>query len=615
VKGFGMNSYKWRTVVGYWGLGAICFITGLIYALIPSNHLHLNEFYGIFWEKIGSDYNGLVFALSVSSSIGFFVIFFKIKDCISEIYSIFKEIEKGTDDEFYEGLRERCFKIGCTPKIGKYLMCEKTEKKIENGLKCSLNKKITLLRWLRLKRTVMIWTVLYSVICSLMLILVFMFSSGWRSALFYASYVIYFLVASWFYAILFCSLRIKSFTRLSFYVLYPTILTIAVNIYYGLASRSLLSFDISAIRTFILLLSFFVLTAIFELFSYSSKFFKKKKHSQTNGVEVENNKEKDRDFSTLSFLCISFSIFLMTVFFFWYFGSNSSQVDYFSPYASLLFGVAVALFLGIFEGWDSLSQMKIDHSGKTFVKHYRWWNFLQICYPLAFFFVASVVYSEIFSFGLVLLFALVSMSSLIIWKRGGQQKDYSVWGKDNKWRKYKFWMGLITVGVIIINRIVFTNVLQSTIWNNGPINIDSSHIGVEFLLVLFGVVSVISMLWEKGKDAQNKALMIAVPLWSSVRYNDFQDFNRKGYIYDFTIYIFLGYLLISHVLLFGSGLIPRASGIDSLKNQENSITIIILLTSVIYMFLSFISKARNNKLMEVSNQTQQIRIYKVKSNK
>lgn len=83
---------------------------------------------------------------------------------------------------------------------------------------------------------------------------------------------------------------------------------------------------------------------------------------------------------------------------------------------------------------------------------------------------------------------------------------------------------------------------------------------------------------------------MALPLKEVKKYEEFIEFCRNGYIYDFCVYVYLIYILIFHVLLFRTGFLP-----EGLTNSESAATILLILMIIIYMFLSFKAKFLNTK--------------------
>lgn len=343
-----------RTVGGYWGLGLICFMSGFIYSSIPNNDLSFQQFFIEVRNRIGINYNGIIFLLSIVSSFGFYIIFFEIKNKINKISHPFCEFDnieyklKDKEEIFYK-LREKFLIILSLRGQGSDEFL--TEEYIENQ---SLDpaSKASLKDWLKSRNHIGIIAVAFSAIS--MIVFAILLPYGRNSAIFFAFYIMPFLIGAWFYAILFWTLRIKSFIRLSYYVLYPTILTIAVNLYFGLAASGLLYSEASALKALLLLYAFLIVTAVIEVFSYERKV----KKDELQNPFVKPDKEK---VSTFGFVITSFLLLFIAVLLFATSDSNISQLSYIAPYSSLLFAVAIALFLGIFEGWDSLKNMCLNY--------------------------------------------------------------------------------------------------------------------------------------------------------------------------------------------------------------------------------------------------------------
>ncbi len=81
---------------------------------------------------------------------------------------------------------------------------------------------------------------------------------------------------------------IKSFIRLSYSVLYPTVLTIAVNIYFGLSVDNLCTeeFQISTYIPIIMFGLFFIISAGIEFLSYKKEDNKKNVNFSTYGFVI-----------------------------------------------------------------------------------------------------------------------------------------------------------------------------------------------------------------------------------------------------------------------------------------------------------------------------------------
>lgn len=555
--------YKKRTIIGYFFLGVAAFIVGIVYGLYEAVSLG-GSYYEIV-KKLFNNFQAIFFA--VGSSCVFYYIFFKIRRNIDDIAVEYdeqgKEVYRLCENELLD-LREKYMQIKkdkATDEPVKKQDILATENSDE--IKKAFDK------WIDYKDRISGVTVIYFVA----VVGIFIWALGisdmrLQFRRFYAPYVALFAVSTCFYSILFCTLRIKSFMRLSYSVLYPTILTIAVNIYFGLSIKKLCfdSFSKSTYMPIILFAAFLVITAIIELISY-----------------MFNNRDTRECVSTYGFVGTSILMFIIAVIVFALCTNFRKMSIYAKDFSNLLFAIAIALYLGIFEGWDSLRNMNIDEDSPLFAKHYRWWNFLQICYPLAFFFLVSLVQSEIFTFGLMLTFSIVSILSTIVWKRGGEKQSYS---KTN-WGIRKVLFGAITVILIFINRLfVMNEIIKLKV---PPTNLNTEKINVELIVVLLGALNWLFVFWGVRVDEQKKFVLMALPLKVVKEYKNFSDFCRYGFIYDFSNYIYLIYILVVHVLLFSTGLLPVNS-----SGNEGAATILIILMIITYMFFSFKTKVLIN---------------------
>jgi len=582
--------YKKHTIIGYYALGLISYLAGLVYSIFQNTPISLDQFINEFRRKITDGPTVALFIASVALSASFYHLYFKIKNSMKNMsreHETKKENEfiltSDGEDEFYKS-RVYYKRIRNSKDTDEKITDEDIKKHFKNEVKAkklpkpeeehkrlaSLKRsQASLIRWLELRQKICNWAIVYTLACAVVFFfLIQMFDL--TVALSYAFYIVAFLIASWFYVFQFWTMRIKSFIRLSYCVLYPTILTIAVNLYFGLSSDGFLSQNGDAIVALCFLYFFLIVAALFEMFSHTRDKEKFDDKPEKEG-QMRKSEEKLSKLSTRGFVSTSIAV-LITAISFFIAHSNTSIADDTNPYSNLLFAVALALFLGIFEGWGALRDMCLSFEGDTFRKHYRWWNFLQICYPLAFFFVASIVSSEILSVGIISSFALVSIISLMLWRDGGMQDNY--WRRN--WNKRKFWMGSLTILFVILNKSIDINFIIK--------DISTSNIDAEFILLLVGVISAIPLIWGKRDDY--KRFSVAIPLSSHTNYGSFSQFNKIGNIYDFTNYIYILYLVVAHLILFNTKIVPSEGA------KESFVTIILLLTIVFYMFLSFKAKSQ-----------------------
>lgn len=384
---------------------------------------------------------------------------------------------------------------------------------------------------------------------------------------FFISYTLMFLLSTSFYLLLFSKLYIKSFLRLSYSILYPTILSIAVNIYFGLSMNAfcVVILPLSNVMSIFIFILFFVITAIFEIKSY-----------KLDGKNANKCSTHGFVWTSISLLCLTIIGFLV---------STSKHVVGMTTdsFSNQLFAIALSLYLGIFEGWDALHHMCLEKRSEILANHYRWWNFLQACYPLAFFFLMSIVNSEIFTFGLMIAFTGVSVVSMIVWKRGGEKEDYEYNTEPVPWARLKCIFGVITMLFVFLNRILFMNNMFSL--KNPPANLNTESINLTLIVFFLGLISSIFILLGDDKNDQKKIVVMAFPFKNMNEYKDFSEFCSYGYIYDFSNYIYLFYILIVHVLLFSTKFIPARS-----NEFENASTILLIFMIIIYMALSFRAK-------------------------
>ena len=559
--------YKKRTWIGYFSLSAVAFFVGAIYGIYEDVSLKL--LLKSVWDIFENNLYAIVFA--EGSSIVFYFVFFKIRENIEEISR--ERNEKGIticthkEEELTE-LRNRYVNIKKSKR-------EKTDESVNKedilNSKEQDYVKSALQRWMDMSTDVKRIGAGYTI--GLIVISLFMWNSPnlrlqlWR---FFVPYATIFFISTLFYTILFEKLCIKSFIHLSYSVLYPTVLTIAVNIYFGLSVDNLCTeeFQISTYIPIIMFGLFFIISAGIEFLSYKK----------------EDNK-KNVNFSTYGFVIISILALIVSISIFFVSTTVLRDNSWENSFSNLLFSIALALYLGIYEGWDSLRNMNIDEKGELFVKHYRWWNFLQICYPLAFFFLTAIVRSEIFTFGIMLAFAVVSVISTIVWKHGGEKDEYS---KTN-WGLWKLIFGGLTVVLIFINRFCIMNGFFDLKFP--PARLNANEINIELIVVLLGALNgIFIFLGISKEEEQKKFVLMALPLKEVKKYEEFIEFCRNGYIYDFCVYVYLIYILIFHVLLFRTGFLP-----EGLTNSESAATILLILMIIIYMFLSFKTKFLNTK--------------------
>lgn len=561
--------YKKRTISGYFLLGVIAFGVGVVYGLYEDADL-----YSSLMDNFDFLFNNLrAILFAVASSIVFYWLFFFIKNKIEDIATEYdkegKKVYKLNEEELI-GLRDCYLKI---KKDKSQTTNEQIKEEDILAVKAFNDKedhiRKALVRWWKLRKIPQIVAWGYMLVIAIIFLIVVGDDGKGRPFLnFFVPYTLLFSIPAIYYAILFYTLRIKSFMRLSYSVLYPTILTIAVNIYFGLSINELCaeSFSCSTYCPIFIYASFFLFTAAFELLSYKKwKRFRQEKIS-TNG------------FVMVSILALAVSIFIFFM---------STRVwrkeEMADAFSNLLFAIALALYLGIFEGWDSLRNMNIDEGSLLFAKHYRWWNFLQICYPLVFFFLMDLVKSEIFTFGLMIAFTIVSIVSTVVWKQGGEKKAYS----ETKWGMRKVIFGLTTVVLVFANRLLVMN--ENIKLKTPPCGLNADAIDVELIVLLLGALNGMFVFWGVKGIEQRKFVLMALPLKEVKNYQDFIDFCRYGFIYDFCNYIYLIYILIVHVLLFSTGLLPKdQSGLEDVS------TILIILMVIVYMVFSFKAKFTNN---------------------
>ena len=418
----------------------------------------------------------------------------------------------------------------------------------------------------------------------------------------------------------FYSLQLDTLKRLSFCILYPSILTIGVNFYFGLSMDFVKgnAFQIENVPILILMLFFFlvvlceyfssyrkrviliialVITILFTIISVIILINKKGLSKRTILIFIfglfsmaflaciiylfVKKEKKTGEKSTVLFVGISLFALSVSGGIFYFSSKGNFALDFLQkPFANLLFSIAIALYLGIYEGWDALSKMNIEKTSSRFARHYRWWTFLQICYPLAFFFVITIVNSNIFTFGLIIAFTLISLCSAVVWNNGGARGGYNT-EKRYRWAWWKMIFGGVTMTVMYFNKIWF---MEPDFALNSCPAIDTEDINVELIIFLLGGVSSF-FITESNKKKNTAMLLLAVPFNKDVQMENFTHFCKDGYFYDFTNYVYLIYIIVIHILIFNTELIAPPS-----ENRESIIKIFILFSVIIYMLFSFICK-------------------------
>lgn len=556
-----IRRYKKRTKIGYFFFGLIAFFVGVAYGLYEDAkwYTSITEALDFFWN------NFFIIGLGIGSSSFFYVEFFEIRQKIDDISA--GHIENGVSRKLEEyelfELRNSYLKIWKDKQ-------KKTNEPLKEDDILQSNEpehmKQALKNWFGYRKEVVRIPKIFGVYILFVSAILFFTDKEVQLFSFFCPYIALVWLSLFFYCLLFYTLRIKSLVRLSYCVLYPTVLTIAVNIYFGLSIHELCSnkFPLSAHVPVAVFVFFFFVTAAIEFLSY----------------KIDDD-ERSQRVSTYGFVGISlFALFAAIIVFF--LSTNFvGWSSYKKPFSNLLFAIALALYLGIFEGWDSLRNINLEESSILFAKHYRWWNFLQICYPLAFFFLMGLVKSEIFTFGLMVTFTIMSVVSTIVWKRGGEKEEYC----QTNWEVRKIIFGIITVVLVFANRLIAMNGMFA---KTPPAGLDTKDINVELIVVLLGVVNGMFVFLGVKADEQKKFVLMALPLKEVENYKDFSDFCKYGYIYDFCNYIYLIYILVVHVLLFSTGFLD-----EGFKGFESAATILIIFMVIIYMFFSFKSKILN----------------------
>lgn len=538
------------TTIGYFFLGALVIVVGFAYTIDTGDSGVIISTYAIIKELF---YNCAEIFISFLLSAFFYWIFFSVRKGIMNIQQTY-------DDKNWTnllGLRKRYLSIR---KKRNHKGSINTDD-INTHIKSKKNKK-ALTVWLSVKKKII--KIMYTYFAFAIVITVFFTVMNYgKLPWFFITYTFLFLFSTMFYVYLFSALHFKSFMRLSYTVLFPTILSIAINFYFGLSAKAILSNSLLSLvfLPILIFVLFLVLTAFFEVLSYSRP-PKCRNRFSTNGFV----------YTSIVLLSLSIIIFVILV--------KNQRTNMRNPFSDLMFSIALSLFLGIFEGWDALKQMNIPQNSKIFARHYRWWNFLQICYPIAFFFLMGTVNSQIFTFGLMLVFTGVSVASTIVWKKGGEKKKYI----SIKWERRKLFFGILTIAMVFVNKVYFMKDIRL----KEPGNLSTEVLSAEFIVFLLGMISSIFVFWGVALNKQKKIMLMALPFRRASKYIEFSEFCKYGYIYDFSSYIYLLYILIVHILLFGTNLLPG-------KNVKAADASMILMTFivVIYMILSFLSKILN----------------------
>lgn len=541
--------YKKFTMVGYFGLGLIVLFAGFIYSALDSDTLQYNGFLmNILFSNLR------LMLASVFCSAFFYWIFFCIRRGIQSISEKFND-SKSIENRVFE-LRKEYKKIKERKDDNKSI----DENDIDRSL-AETDTKEALKKWLEIKNDILKKFSLY--FAYVMFCIIFLFDD-YQSGKFYffLTYTFLFFVATLFYVLLFSNLCIMSFFRLSYGVLYPTILSIAVNLYFGLSVNDFCvgEFEKSALWPIVIFAIFFVVTVIFESVSYKEE-------------------ERGSAISTYGFVFTSIILLSISILFF-YMATKHIMIDVnTNSFSKELFAIALALYLGIFEGWDALNQMNLSEESDLFAKHYRWWNFLQVCYPLAFFFLMVIVDSKIFTFGLMLFFSVVSVISTVIWKRGGEQNEYC----ETNWAFLKLSFGLITIFFIFVNKIIFMN--ANFRLNMFPDQINANVLDITFITFLLGLFNSLVVLCGVKTSQRQKYLIMAIPFKKASKYKEFSEFCSCGYIYDFSNYIYIFYLFIFHKLLFETNIVPSRS-----PEAEKTSCLLLIFIIIIYMIFSVYNK-------------------------
>ena len=75
-----------------------------------------------------------------------------------------------------------------------------------------------------------------------------------------------------------------------------------------------------------------------------------------------------------------------------------------------------------------------------------------------------------------------------------------------------------------------------------PAGINADNIDIKLIVLLLGAISTISVFLGL-KTSSNEEIMIAVPFSNPSKYQSFRKFNENGYIFDFTNYIYLLFII------------------------------------------------------------------------
>lgn len=549
------NDYYYTkfTTVGYFFLGALVLCTGFVYAPLNDDIISFNVFLNIIVDLLSDNWREMILAL-LGSSI-FYWIFFCVRKGMQAISNKFintKEENKITETlklrETYELIKKK-----------KNNNDHINEQDIDNFVEdeCVRN---ALKEWLKIESKIKRLLLGYFVGAVIVVVIFPGVSKTGYVPWFFITYTFMFIFSSMYYVYLFSNLFLESFIRLSYSVFYPTILSIAVNLFFGLSMNMICLVKplLSVFIPIVIFALFFIVTAIFEITSYK---------------KVKADKFSSRGFVWTCVILLSISIIGFGVAIAKIFPMINTE-----PFSNQLFAIALSLFLGIFEGWDALKQMQLNEESEIFANHYRWWNFLQVCYPLAFFFLMGAVNSEIFTFGLMITFTFVSVASTIVWKRGGEREEYN----QTDWGKLKLIFGVSTIVFIFINRLLFMN--EKFILKTPPKCLNTKDINIELILFFIGLISSIFIFLGDVKEQKINVIKV-LPFINASGYRDFYNFYVYGFIYDFSNYIYLFYILVVHVLLFSTNLIPKSS-----EQFESASTLLVILMVIIYMLLSFKAK-------------------------
>lgn len=386
--------------------------------------------------------------------------------------------------------------------------------------------------WFRTQEKCKFWAKSYViVICFILVFLYFFFRTSIQLPnenklfsgylIFMACYSSLYIVVICFYTLLIHACYIESFRRLSYTIFFPTIVSVAVNMYFGLSANEIISMSKLRIIPILLFMAFFLFVSIFEILSYKLASGKSDK------------------FSTLSFVWISIIILLFSIVPFVLVKDFTVR----KPFSDLLFALSTALYLSIFEGWDALGKMKVDQNSKIFEKHYKWLNLFQIFYPLGVYLVYSMVNSEIFTYFFALTFSCLTFFSIRTWRKGGSS-DYNT----TNWSRRKMAYGLFIVGILLLNRMFLLGNLDTI--TEIPINGSSNTI--EIINIVITVILVVAKAFVVKPTGIRD--IIVMPFSEGINYSAITEYNKKGYIYSFSALMYLMYIIVIPVLL--SKLLP-----------------------------------------------------------